>query len=101
MLEGVEFPCGVVTFTWSDGQSGDQDSKKLTTRVTNLDTCLTDVNGDDFPHALVRVRVSRRYGEGEEAGGRRRAREITRIQGEPLPEQESNAITTCEPQPHV
>ena len=34
----------------------DQDDGKLTASITNLDTSLTDVNGDDFPHAFVRIR---------------------------------------------
>jgi hypothetical protein len=47
----------------------DQDSKKLTAGVTNLDTSLTDVNGDDFPHGFVRIRdVIEWVGEGEDGG---------------------------------
>lgn len=28
---------------------------ELTAGITNLDTSLTDVNGDDFPHDFVRI----------------------------------------------
>ena len=32
-----------------------RDGEKLTASVTNLDTSLTDVDGDDFPHDFVRI----------------------------------------------
>ena len=32
-----------------------QDGGKLTASVTNLDTSLANVNGDDFPHGFVRI----------------------------------------------
>ena len=69
MLEGVQFPFGVVTFAWSGEYSATKGSGKLTTSVANLNTSLTDVNGDDFPHGFVRIRVViERVGVGEDGG---------------------------------
>ena len=33
-----------------------EDGGKLTAGVANLDTSLTDVDGEDFPHDFVRIR---------------------------------------------
>jgi len=55
VLEGIKFPFCVITFTWSDEGDVTKESGKLTTSITNLDTSLTDVNGDNFPHDFVRI----------------------------------------------
>jgi hypothetical protein len=54
----------------------DQDRGELTASVTNLDTSLTNVNGDDFPHGFVRILDVREVIGPAKMGGRRRGREI-------------------------
>jgi hypothetical protein len=48
-----------------------RDGRKLTAGITNLDTSLTDVDGDDFPHDFVRIRDVIEQGKMREEGEER------------------------------
>lgn len=58
----------------------DRESGKLTASVTNLDTSLADMNGDDFPHSFVRIPdVIEEVEVGEERGERVRLMHSSRV----------------------